>query len=181
LSEDQVTEALERARFRVAIGELPDAGREQLVDALLEQLSAERGQLPDELARAAVERDDRSATFGRLAQGRGLRGIQDIGLDESGGRQSARPAVPQLARCETDIVNGAETCVRVGACTRSRRGRPDSLCPGGAALAPAVCPDPAAASRREEPRGRRLSGWLGLGGREARGPRFCEAVRTMGL
>ena len=42
------------------------------------------------------------------------------------------PAVPPVARCETDVINGAETCVRVGACTRSQRGRRDSLCPIGA-------------------------------------------------
>ena len=40
---------------------------------------------------------------------------------------------PQVARCETDIVYGAETCIRVGACTRSQRGRRDSLCPVAAA------------------------------------------------
>src|SRR3954452_4644560 len=34
---------------------------------------------------------------------------------------------PQVARCEMDAVYGAETCVRVGARTRSRRGRRDSL------------------------------------------------------
>ena len=51
--------------------------------------------------------------------------------------QSSRPVWRRrtcallLARCETDVVNVAETCVRVGACTWSQRGRPDSLCPGG--------------------------------------------------
>jgi hypothetical protein len=82
-----------------------------------------------------------------------------------------RGACALVARCETDVVNGAETCVRVSACTRAGA---VVLTPigGRAALAPAVCPGPAAASRREEPRGRRLSGWLGLGGREVRGARF---------
>jgi len=34
-----------------------------------------------------------------------------------------------LAKCETDVVYGAETCIRVGACTRSQRGRRECLCP----------------------------------------------------
>jgi hypothetical protein len=37
---------------------------------------------------------------------------------------------PRLAICETEVINGAETCVRVGASTRNHRGRRDSLCPG---------------------------------------------------
>jgi hypothetical protein len=40
-----------------------------------------------------------------------------------------------VARCEADVVYGAETCVRVGACTRSQRGRRDSLCPKAAVRA----------------------------------------------
>jgi hypothetical protein len=43
-----------------------------------------------------------------------------------------------VARCETDVVYGAETCVRVGACTRSQRGRRDSLCPRAVVLEWAV-------------------------------------------
>jgi hypothetical protein len=39
------------------------------------------------------------------------------------------PMVALVARCETDVVYGAETCFRVGACTRSQRGRRHSLCP----------------------------------------------------
>ena len=40
-----------------------------------------------------------------------------------------------MASCETDVINGRETCVRVGACTRSQRGRRDSLCPKAAVAA----------------------------------------------
>jgi len=45
------------------------------------------------------------------------------------GPGSPRPTVALVASCETDVINGRESCVRVGACTRSQRGRRDSLCP----------------------------------------------------
>lgn len=41
-----------------------------------------------------------------------------------------------LARCETDVIHGAETCIRVGACTRIKRARRGSLCPEAAAWLP---------------------------------------------
>jgi hypothetical protein len=44
-----------------------------------------------------------------------------------------KSTVALVASCETDVINGRETCVRVGACTRSQRGRRDSLCPKAAA------------------------------------------------
>ena len=40
--------------------------------------------------------------------------------------------VALVARCEADVVHGAETCVRVNACTRSQRGRRDFICPEAA-------------------------------------------------
>jgi hypothetical protein len=43
-----------------------------------------------------------------------------------------------LTRCETDVVSGAETCIRVGACTRSHRGRRDPLRPKSAVCVPFV-------------------------------------------
>jgi hypothetical protein len=49
-----------------------------------------------------------------------------------------------LASRETEIVYGAHACIRVGACTRSQRGRRDCLCPfsaaPGATLAAEVTP-----------------------------------------
>jgi hypothetical protein len=45
---------------------------------------------------------------------------------------TGRTAALLLARCETNVVYGAETCVRVGGCTRSQRGRRDSVCPKAA-------------------------------------------------
>jgi hypothetical protein len=54
-----------------------------------------------------------------------------------------------LARCETAVINGAETCVRLGACTRSQRGRRDSMVPEAARSIPAPgekCPDTTAAT-----------------------------------
>ena len=38
------------------------------------------------------------------------------------------PTCAPLASCETDVINGGETCVRVDGCTRSQRGRRDSVC-----------------------------------------------------
>jgi len=49
LSEDQVEDAVEQARVRAAVSELGEDDRERLVDGLLEQLSAEREQLPEQL------------------------------------------------------------------------------------------------------------------------------------
>ena len=43
--------------------------------------------------------------------------------------------VASLAISETDVITGAETCVRVGASTRNHRGRRDSLCPEAAVRA----------------------------------------------
>ena len=43
---------------------------------------------------------------------------------------STKPRASLLARCETDLAYGPETCVRVSARTPSQRGRRDSLCPG---------------------------------------------------
>ena len=51
-------------------------------------------------------------------------------------RAGARPPsdrAPRVARSETDVVYGAETCFRFGACTRIHRDRRDSLCPAGVA------------------------------------------------
>jgi hypothetical protein len=39
------------------------------------------------------------------------------------------PTCALVARCDTDVIYGAETCVRVGACARGQRGRRDSFCP----------------------------------------------------
>ena len=49
-------------------------------------------------------------------------------------RRSALVIDSHVARCETDVVYGAETCIRLGACTGSQRGRRDSLCPGAVTL-----------------------------------------------
>ncbi len=57
-----------------------------------------------------------------------------------------------LASCETDVINGRETCVRVGACTRSQRGRRDSLCPTAAASGGADRIEIVAASMRTRQR-----------------------------
>ena len=62
------------------------------------------------------------------------------------GRCRALPGdVVLLASCETDVINGRETCVRVGACTRSQRGRRDSLCPEGEVSSAAIAVHKAAA------------------------------------
>ena len=53
------------------------------------------------------------------------------------GRPAARP-VAQVARCETDVVYRVETCVRVGACARSQRGRRESLLSRKGQRSPAV-------------------------------------------
>ena len=37
--------------------------------------------------------------------------------------------VALMAICETDVVYGAETCIRVGECTPNLSGRRNSLCP----------------------------------------------------
>lgn len=68
--------------------------------------------------------NDRSGTCGRAA-------ATDVGLAH------VRPFLV-LAIGETDVVYGAETCIRVGACTRSQRGRRDSLCPEAVACDGAV-------------------------------------------
>ena len=49
LSDDQLQDAVEHARVRAAVSGLSDDGRERLVDGLLEQLSADRDQLPEQL------------------------------------------------------------------------------------------------------------------------------------
>ena len=48
------------------------------------------------------------------------------------GRASPRDA--SLARCESGVINGADTCVRVAPCTQCQRARRDSVCPGPAAV-----------------------------------------------
>jgi hypothetical protein len=84
-----------------------------------------------------------------------------------GRRPRGRRCVAQLANCETDVVYGADTCIGVGACTRSQRGRRDRVCPQGAAqFQPQRCrvvaPLPA-----EQARGRRSSvaAWRSLRGK----------------
>ena len=81
-----------------------------------------RGQLPRWPARSALA--------GRLAAGRLTASSSSRPADQFTPTSLVR--VPLLASCETDVINGRETCVRVGACTRSQRGRRDSLCPIGA-------------------------------------------------
>ena len=49
LSEEVVEEALDHARFRRSVAGMTDDARETLIDALLDQLGAERDGLPDEL------------------------------------------------------------------------------------------------------------------------------------
>jgi putative transposase len=49
LSVERVEEALAQARLRRSVAGMSSDAREELIDALLEQLSAEREQLPDEL------------------------------------------------------------------------------------------------------------------------------------
>jgi hypothetical protein len=49
LSTDLVDEALDRARLRRSVADMSDEAREELIEALLDQLRAERGELPEEL------------------------------------------------------------------------------------------------------------------------------------
>jgi putative transposase len=49
LSQDLVDEALERARLGRSVADMSDGAREALIDALLDQLRGERGELPEEL------------------------------------------------------------------------------------------------------------------------------------
>ena len=49
LSQELVEEALERARLRRSVADMSDDAREELIDALLDQLRGERDELPDEL------------------------------------------------------------------------------------------------------------------------------------
>ena len=57
---------------------------------------------------------------------------------------------PHLANCETDVINGRETCVRVGARTRSQRGHRDSLCPIGVVVSSQDRCEIIALQRREQ-------------------------------
>ena len=50
----------------------------------------------------------------------GLRVLHRPGCSQRG----EGPRCAPLARCETGVVYGAETCIRVGACTRSQQGSP---------------------------------------------------------
>jgi putative transposase len=49
LSQDLVDEAFERARLGRSVADMSDGAREALIDALLDQLRGERGELPEEL------------------------------------------------------------------------------------------------------------------------------------
>jgi putative transposase len=49
LSEERVEEALEQVRLRRSVAGMSDGAREELIDALLDQLRAERDELPEEL------------------------------------------------------------------------------------------------------------------------------------
>ena len=55
-----------------------------------------------------------------------------------------------MASCETDVINGRETCVRVGARTRSQRGHRDSLCPIGVVVSSQDRCEIIALQRREQ-------------------------------
>ena len=78
-------------------------------------------------------REDRSRSRSRRRAARSDDSSFVIGEVSASSSRAAigRPAFG--ASCETDVINGRETCVHVGACTRSQRGRRDSLCPTAAA------------------------------------------------
>jgi putative transposase len=71
LSEELVERALGRARVRTAIGDLPEAERSRLVEAVLEQLSEEREELPEDVRERVLD-----AMLGGLIAGR--RGEREI-------------------------------------------------------------------------------------------------------
>jgi hypothetical protein len=77
------------------------------------------------------------------------------------GREPAVAADAHLARCETDAIYGGRTCIRVGACTRAKRGHRDPRCPLGTARV-GVGPRVMTASllQRQRHRGVRVIGFV---------------------
>ena len=68
------------------------------------------------------------------------------------GPRTAR-RVPRLARCETDVINSRETCVRVWACTGASAGVVTPFCPISVVLGRAVTPYCMAALVAKQERG----------------------------
>jgi hypothetical protein len=63
-----------------------------------------------------------------------LKRNSDLSGSRGPGPMTRRDA--SLAICETEVINGAKTCVRVSASTRNHRRRLDSLCPRAAVSRP---------------------------------------------
>jgi hypothetical protein len=79
LSEEVIEEALGRARLGRSVAGMSDEKREELIDALLEQLSGGRDELPDELRERLLngmvdELSPASAASGRFSARTGLLG-----------------------------------------------------------------------------------------------------------
>ena len=107
----------------------------------------------------------RASSLRRLPQSRQSRVVSRY---RPSARRSTMPRCPRLASCETDVINGRETCVRVGACTRSQRGRRDSLCPEAAVSEPGGCPATLLLLPQGSSAGARRSPCAAAGGRPKR-------------